>query len=407
MSTPAPVEDAPNPVRRWMLSNLSRNVVVVGVATFFNDISSEMIVPVLPLFLTAVLGTPVAAVGLIEGVAQSTASVLGVFSGWISDRSGRRKPLILVGFGLRNFTKPLLAISNAWPQVLAIRFGDRFGKGIGGAPRDALIADSTEPALRGRAFGFRSAMDAAGSAVGPLIAAAVLAFTDGNPRTVFWIASIPGIAAVAITFWFLREHSAPPRDTAAPRLGFRHLGRPFLIFTAISTLFALGNSSDAFLILRAKNVGMATAVIPLAYFGFNTLYTLLATPAGVLSDRLGRRRLLVTGYVAFAVVYAGFALAQNAPSIAVLFLAYSLFYACTDGVGKALITDLVPSELRATANGTYATATGIALLPASVVAGALWQAVGPWAPFAYGAVLGGVATALLVTVPFNRMATTS
>jgi MFS family permease len=373
-----------------------RNVLAAGLVSFFTDISSEMIVPVLPIFLTTVLGAPVTAVGLIEGVAESTASIVRVFAGSISDRTGRRKPLMLFGYGLANLTKPLLAISTAWPQVLAIRFGDRFGKGIRGAPRDALIADSVDASVRGRAFGFHRGMDTAGAAIGPLLASATLAFAGDDPRVVFWLASVPGIASVLIGWWLLKDRPVVPKEPSARQLGFRNLGRAFALFTAISTIFSLGNSSDAFLILRAQNVGMAVAVIPLAYFGFNALYALLATPAGILSDRVGRWPLLVTGYAAFAVVYAGFALADDAFVVGGLFLIYSLYYALTEGVGRALITDLVPASLRATAMGTYATATGAALLPASLVAGALWDSAGPGAPFAYGAVLAALAAVLLV-----------
>lgn len=378
------------------LTALPRNVVAAGLVSFFTDISSEMIVPVLPIFLTAVLGAPVTAVGLIEGVAESTASILRVFAGSISDRTGRRKPLMLFGYGLANLTKPLLAISTAWPQVLAIRFGDRFGKGIRAAPRDALIADSVDASVRGRAFGFHRGMDTAGAAIGPLLASATLAFAGDNPRAVFWLASVPGIASVLIGWWLLKDRPAAPKDTSAPRLGFRDLGCAFAVFTAISTIFSLGNSSDAFLILRAQNVGMAVAVIPLAYFGFNALYALLATPAGILSDRIGRWPLLVIGYAVFALVYAGFAVAADALLAGGLFLIYSLYYALTEGVSRALITDLVPASLRATAMGTYATTTGAALLPASLVAGALWDSVGPGAPFGYGAALAGLAVVLLL-----------
>jgi len=318
---------------RWRTA-LPRNVLAAGMVSFFTDIASEMIVPVLPIFLTTVLGAPVTAVGLIEGVAESTASILRVFAGSISDRTGRRKPLMLFGYGLANLTKPLLALSTSWPQVLAIRFGDRCGKGIRGAPRDALIADSVDAAVRGQAFGFHRAMDTAGAAVGPLLASATLAVSGNNPRVVFWLSSVPGVASVLIGWWLLKDRPVPPKDSSTPRLGFRDLGRAFAVFTAISTLFSLGNSSDAFLILRAQNVGMAVAVIPLAYFGFNALYALLATPAGILSDRVGRWPLLVVGYAVFAGAYAGFALAGDAWAAGGLFLVYSFYYALTEGVER-------------------------------------------------------------------------
>ena len=397
-SAATPATTPPTAPLGW-LRTMPRNVIAAGMVSLFTDISSEMIVPVLPLFLTMVLGAPVAAVGLIEGVAESTASVLRVFAGWLSDRSGRRKPLILLGYGLSNLTKPLLALSAAWPQVLAIRFLDRAGKGIRGAPRDALLADSVAPSVRGRAFGFHRSMDTTGAAIGPLLAAATLALTGGNPRAVFWLAAIPGLVAIAIAVAFLRDRPVPPKDATAPRLGFRDLGRPFALFTGVAFVFSLGNSSDAFLILRAQDVGMPVAVIPLAYFAFNTLYAVFATPAGILSDRIGRRPLLATGFAVFALVYAGFAVAPSAIAAGGLFLVYGLYYALTDGVARALVADLVPSSLRATAMGTFSTATGLALLPASVIAGALWQGVGPWAPFAYGAVTASLAALLLLLVP--------
>ncbi|HXI18430.1 MAG TPA: MFS transporter [Chloroflexota bacterium] len=397
-SAATPATTPPTAPWGWVRT-MPRNVIAAGMVSLFTDISSEMIVPVLPLFLTMVLGAPVAAVGLIEGVAESTASVLRVFAGWLSDRSGRRKPLILLGYGLSNLTKPLLALSAAWPQVLAIRFLDRAGKGIRGAPRDALLADSVAPSVRGRAFGFHRSMDTTGAAIGPLLAAATLALTGGNPRAVFWLAAIPGLVAIAIAVAFLRDRPVPPKDATAPRLGFRDLGRPFALFTGVAFVFSLGNSSDAFLILRAQDVGMPVAVIPLAYFAFNTLYAVFATPAGILSDRIGRRPLLATGFAVFALVYAGFAVAPSAIAAGGLFLVYGLYYALTDGVARALVADLVPSSLRATAMGTFSTATGLALLPASVIAGVLWQSVGPWAPFAYGAVTASLAALLLLLVP--------
>jgi MFS family permease len=377
------------------LRRLPRNVVAAGLVSLFTDVSSEMIVPVLPIFLTGVLGAPVTALGFIEGVAESTASVLRIFAGALSDRLGRRKPLILAGYGLSNLAKPLLALSTAWPHVLAIRFADRFGKGIRGAPRDALIADSAEPQSRGLAFGFHRTMDTTGAAIGPLLAAGALALSAENPRAVFWLASIPGAIAVVLAVWLLQDLPASPTAGHGPWLGFRDLGRPFVVFTLVAALFALGNSSDAFLILRAQNLGIPVPMIPLVYFAFNALYALLSTPAGALSDRVGRRPLLVAGYSIFALVYLGFALAGDAVSAAVLFLCYGVYYALTDGTARALITDLVPEPLRATAQGTFASVTGVALLPASVVAGALWDHVNPSAPLFYGAALAANAAAAL------------
>ena len=382
-------------------SVLTGNVLVSGLVSFFTDVSSEMIVPVLPLFVTTVLGATMTAVGLIEGVAESTASVMRSFAGLLSDRLGRRKPLIVFGYGLSNITKPLLALTGSWAQVLGIRFADRLGKGIRGAPRDALIADSVAADRRGLAFGFHRSLDTAGAALGPLVAFATLAIVPDNYRAVFWIATIPGAIAILIAAFFIRDLPRPPAVRVLPGMKMAGLGRRFVVFTAIITLFALGNSSDAFLILRAKNLGMPVATIPLAYFAFNVVYAGLSTPAGVLSDRLGRRGVLIAGYVVFALVYLGFAVASGPAGrwmVPALFLTYGAYYALTEGIQRAFVVDLVPADLRATALGTFASATGLALLPASLVAGFLWDRVGPAAPFFYGAAMSAAAAILLVVL---------
>jgi MFS family permease len=387
--------DAKSPSSSGLLKGVGPNVLVLGAVSFFTDVASEMIVPVLPIFLITVLGAPMAAVGFIEGVAESTASILRVFAGWIADRTGRRKPLIVLGYTLANLVKPLLALTTAWPQVLVIRFADRFGKGIRGSPRDALIADSTLPDYRGRAFGFHRSLDTAGAAIGPLLAAALLAVGGQDPRLVFWAASVPGLIAVIIVVGLVRDRPIAPSQRAAPSLRWTDLGRPFALFTAVTTLFALGNSSDAFLILRAQDLGVPVPLIPLVYFVFNLVFAILATPAGILSDKVGRRSVLVAGYTVFALVYLGFAVAPSPWIAAALFVAYGAYYAMTEGVGRALITDLVPPTLRATAMGVFATITGLALLPASLIAGALWQYVSPSAPFFYGAAMAGAAALLM------------
>ncbi|MDQ7850842.1 MAG: MFS transporter [Armatimonadota bacterium] len=398
--SPPVVAQVTVPSRRFR--SLGGNVLVAGLVSFFTDIASEMIVPVLPLFLTVTLRAPVAAVGLIEGVAESTASVLRVFAGWLSDRAGRRKPLVVVGYALSNLTKPLLAVAGAWPHVLAVRFVDRVGKGVRTAPRDALIADSVAAEHRGLAFGFHRAMDTAGAAVGPLLAFAALALAPEHYRAVFWVAAVPGAAGILTAALFLRDVGRPAAAARPPRLAFTRLGRPFAHFTVAATIFALGNSSDAFLILRARNLGLSPAAIPLVYFAFNMVYALLSTPAGALSDRLGRRRVLVAGYAVFAVVYLGFALVRvplASWAVPALFLVYGVYYALAEGAQRAFVVDLVPAHLRATALGTFATATGLALLPASIIAGRMWDALGPAAPFFYG---GAAATAALLLLLLLR-----
>ncbi|PKQ37215.1 MAG: MFS transporter [Actinobacteria bacterium HGW-Actinobacteria-1] len=366
-----------------------RNVKALGIVSLLTDASSEAIYPILPLFLSSVLGTPVAVIGVIESIAEATSSLMKVFSGWLSDRVGKRRPLILVGYGLSNLMKPVLAIAGTWPAVLALRFADRFGKGIRTAPRDALIADSAPPEVRGKAFGLHRALDTLGAAIGPLVAWATLSLVDGAAgfRTVFLISAIPGTAAVIVLLFAVRERRPQQPAGTRPPLGFKHLGVPFGVFTAISAVFALGNSSDAMLILRAKDLGTATAIVPLMYFLFNIVGALVATPAGILSDRIGRRRMLTAGFALYGVVYAGFALASQTWAPWLLFAAYGIPYAMTEGMARAFVVDLVGPDCRGTAVGSYTFVLGLAALPSSAVAGILWDTVGHSAPFVLSAAL--------------------
>ena len=400
-TVPAPTETATlAPVPR--IAGVPRNVFALGVVSFFADVSTEMVYPLVPIFLTTVLGAPVAAVGLIEGVAESTASLLKLVSGWWSDRVGRRMPLVVAGYGLAAVGKLLLALAGAWPVVFLARFVDRFGKGVRGSPRDALIADSTPADERGRAFGFHRSMDTAGAVVGPLLALLFVALFHDRMRVVFALAFIPGMLSV-LALALVREPRRRARATGSTPLPFSLRGytRPFLLFLGASLLFALGNSSDIFLILRAKNLGLSTTAVVLAYVLYNFVYMAVATPAGIVSDRIGRRSVFVTGLLIFAAVYFGFAVAGRGAVVWPLFAVYGLYIALTDGVGKALITDLVPEVRRATALGAYGMLTGLAALVASVVAGVLWDTVGTPAPFVLGAI-GALASAVLMLIVLPR-----
>jgi MFS family permease len=388
----------PDPAETAAPDTSLRNVKALGIVSLLTDASSEAIYPILPLFLSSVLGTPVAVIGIIESIAEATASLMKVFSGWLSDRVGKRRPLILLGYGLSNLMKPVLAIAGSWPAVLALRFADRFGKGIRTAPRDALIADSASPEVRGKAFGLHRALDTLGAAIGPLIAWATLSLVHGEAgfRTVFLISAIPGTAAIIVLALAVRERRPQtPVTGTRPPLGFRNLGVPFGVFTAISAIFALGNSSDAMLILRAKDLGAATALVPLMYFIFNLVGSAVATPAGILSDRIGRRRVLTVGFALYGAVYAGFALASHTWAPWLLFAAYGVPYALTEGMARAFVVDLVGPECRATAVGSYTFVLGLAALPSSAVAGILWDTVGHSAPFVLSAVLMLVAAVAL------------
>jgi MFS family permease len=380
----------PSPV-----SGVSRNVFLLGLVSLATDASTEMIYPLVPLFLANVLGAPVAVLGVIEGLAEATASVFKGVSGWASDRMGLRRPLVISGYGLAALTKPLLALAAGWPLVLAARVLDRLGKGIRGTPRDALIADSSLPEQRGKAFGFHRSTDQLGAVIGPLAALPLLAFFHGDFRAVFVAAFVP--AAIGVALLGAVRETGRGRQAGAPRPGFRvRAARPeFRRFLAVMLLFTLGNSSDMFLILRARELGAGTQAIVLLFALYNLVYVLSAYPAGALSDRIGRRGVLGAGLGVFALVYLGFGLAGSAAWGWVLFPVYGLYQGLTDGTTRALVTDLAGAGERAGALGAYSMLTGLAAFPASAIAGLLWQQFGPPAPFLFGGALAGLAALLL------------
>ncbi|MBX6342297.1 MAG: MFS transporter [Thermomicrobiaceae bacterium] len=380
---------------RERIAGVDRNVFLLSVVSFFADVSSEMIYPLIPLFLTQTLGAPAAALGLVEGVAESTASLLKVVSGWLSDRLGRRKPLVVLGYGLSALGKPALALAGAWPLALVARAIDRTGKGLRDAPRDALIAGWTPPEERGRAFGFHRALDTAGAVLGPLVALLGLWLLRDNLRLLFLLAVVP--AAMTLLVLAPVRDRRPERPAERPPISLRLAGaspdlRGLLL---VILVFGLGNSSDTFLLLRARYLGLGTTAVVLAYVLYNVVYAGLALPAGIRSDRVGRRNVMLVGLLVFSAVYLGFAVAPGPALVWPLFAVYGAYIALTDGVGKALVADLAPRERQATALGLYSTVVGLSALVASVVAGLLWDAVGPAAPFVYGAALAALAAGLL------------
>lgn len=377
---------------------MPRTVWALGLVSLFMDLSSEIIHALLPLFLTVTLGASVAMVGVIDGVAESTASIAKLFSGYVSDRIGRRKPLILLGYGLAALSKPLFPIAGSAATVLGARFADRIGKGLRGAPRDALIADVTPPGIRGRAFGLRQAMDTAGAFLGPLAAIGLMALFADNMRAVFWVAVIPAVGSVLVASFGVRDVERPEDETARPPLrlaDIRRLSRPFWALIAIGIVFTLARFSEAFLILKASAEGLPLALAPLVLVAMNAVYALGAYPAGALSDRVPARAMLLGG---IALLVAADLMLALLPGLAGAFLGIALWgahMAATQGLLSKLVADRAPAALRGSAFGVFNLATGLALLLASVVAGAIWDWVGPDATFLTGAAFAAVAMAML------------
>jgi MFS family permease len=395
---------------------LPRNLIAVSLTSFFTDISSEMIVHLLPLFLTNVLGAATSVVGLIEGVAESTASLTRLFSGWLSDRLGKRKGLTVLGYSLSAVSKPFFLLANTWPVVLLLRFSDRLGKGIRTAPRDALVADSVRADKRGAGFGIHRAADTAGATIGLAVAALVtyaagasaVSLSAGTFHLVVVLSIVPAALGVLSLILLAREVPSPAAAPAAaasagekPRPAAKRFSPRMIGFFLVVTLFTLGNSSDSFLVLRAQNRGLSVFEVMLALFVFNLVYTLVSVPAGKRSDKIGRGRVILAGWMIYGLVYLGFALAGASWQIWILYALYGLYYAMVEGTARAYIADLAAPGVRGTAYGIYNAAVGIMAFPASFLAGILWQGVfgwggfGPSAPFFFGAALALIAAFLL------------
>jgi MFS family permease len=382
---------------------LGRNVIALGVVSFFTDASSEMIYPLLPIFLTSVLGASASMLGTIEGAAESTAALLKLASGWWSDRAKRRKPLVVSGYVLAGLVRPLVAAAQSAWQVLAIRLTDRVGKGIRSSPRDALIAESVDPGIRGRAFGFHSAMDNAGAVLGPLVAFVLLRWAGMSIRSVFWLSLIPSLAAIVVVIAFVteREASAASPNAPTPSIdGSREgLSGGFWAYLGVVIVFTLGNSTDAFLLVRATQLGVPVALAPIVWALLNLVKSALGTAGGALSDRVGRVPSLVGGWIIYALVYAGFAFAAQPWHAWVLFALYGLYFALTEGTERALVADIVPSSVRGTAYGWFYLAVGLSALPASLIFGAVWDRVGAHAAFLLGASLAAAAVVGILVIP--------
>jgi len=388
---------------------LSKNVRSLGWVSFFNDISSEMIYPLLPLFLNTVLGAGVVFIGLIEGIAESVSSFLKLFSGWVSDRFRKRKGLILFGYIVASITRPFIGIATSAYHVLFLRFFDRVGKGVRSSPRDALLSQSCGEEERGKAFGFQRAMDHAGAMTGPLIASLLMALLTKDLRGIFVLAFIPALACL----WILwRGVTDPPPDKktnhdeskpfSPPQLHWKGWDKRFKYFLLIITLFTLGNSSDAFLLLRAQDLGLNVVTIPILWFVFHLSKTAFSVPGGALSDRIGRRKVMILSWIVYGLVYLGFAFASEGYQVWVLFIIYGLFYGLSEGTEKAWVADLVEESKRGTAYGAYHFCIGIAALPASLLMGLIWKAIGVQWAFTFGAVMALIAALLTIVFMENE-----
>jgi MFS family permease len=374
------------------------NILFIGLVSFFADFSTEMVYPMIPLYLTTVFGATPALVGLIEGIAESLASLLKVFSGYVTDKYRKKKPIAFLGYTTTLVYKLALLLATSWVGILAARVIDRFGKGVRTSPRDVLVSESADPAQLGRAFGLHKALDMAGSAAGILAAFFIMKAWKGEFafKRLFVVSAIPAVAALFM-FLFIKE-TGKPRESKAPLhvfRGLKELDSRLKLYLAVVFVFNLGNSSNTFLLLRAGNMGFDSATVVLLYFLYNMVSSLLSIPMGRISDKVGRKRILVAGYLIFAAVYSGFAWAPNKAAIVAVFALYGFFTAMTAGVERAFIAEIAPKDLKGTMLGLHSTIVGIALLPASVIAGLLWNGFGPIVPFAFGAVLSFAAALVL------------
>jgi len=383
-------------------SGISKNVIVLGLVSFFNDIASEMVYPVVPIFLTSILKAPASIVGLIEGIAESTASFLNAFSGWFSDKLKKRKIFITAGYSLSTLSKLIIGLAHSWPFVLIGRFLDRFGKGIRTSARDTLIAESSDESNRGKAFGLHRALDTLGAVVGPLLAIFLIKIFNNNLRFIFYLAFIPGIIAVLLLIFLVKEKQAEKQKTDLPKFNLKDLNPAFNIFLIASIIFALGNSSDTFLILRAKNLGLTTVLAIFAYALFNFFYALFSTPAGILSDKIGPQKLLIIGWFLFALIYLLFGINQSPLLVWFLFILYGFYMALTEGVGKAYVSLISDKNRMATFLGIYQMVLGICTFFASLFAGLLWTYYSVQAPFIFGSIMAIIATFLFIVLGKNK-----
>lgn len=377
-------------------SKLSKNIVILSIVSFLNDVSSEMVYPIVPIFLSSFLGVPTNIIGLIEGLADATSKILMAVSGYISDKLHKRKLFVEVGYGFAAVSHLILALSSSWPLVLFSRVINRSGKGLRTAARDAIITESTDKENRGFSFGFHRTMDGLGGVIGPLLGVLLLGVFAQNYKAVFFLAFIPAMIGALTIFFLVTDKKRASGDDLTMRFDWSKTSSSFRIFLLISFIFAIGNSSDAFLILRSQNLGVSVSLTIFAYVVFNLVSSLFSLPAGILADKFGSKKVIFLGFLIFSLVYGYFGWTSSAWTVWLLFPLYGVYMAMTEGVSKAYISKLVPHEILASTFGIYQTAMGFATLIASTIAGALWSSYGPRVPFYYGSIMALVASLLFL-----------
>ncbi len=382
-----------------VFKKIPKNVFLLGLVSFFNDLASEMIYPLVPLFLTTVLHTSIPIVGFIEGTVEAAAAITKYFFGLLSDYFQRRKPFVILGYSFGAISKPLIGFALGWPMVLFARLVDRVGKGLRTAPRDSLLLENSTPENKGYIFGFHRAFDSLGAVFGPILALVALYFLKENLRETFFLAFIPGLIAIILLVLFVHEKKKVEvvEKRQFVKINWRILHPRLKLFLIISFLFALGNSSDVFLLLQAKNLGLTTTLVVLAYVLYNISQTIFATPAGVLADKIGARKVFAAGLLVFSAVYLGFGIVHQSIWLYLLFPIYGVYIAATDGVSKAYISEFIEKRESATFFGAYYTLTAVGTFFASLIGGLLWYKIAPSATFIYGSVLALGAFIILLT----------
>ncbi|MFA6005362.1 MAG: MFS transporter [Patescibacteria group bacterium] len=392
-----------------MKNKIPGSVYILGFVSLFNDIASEMLYPIMPIFLTQILNAPIFIIGIIDGVAEGVSSFMKAYLGYLSDKMQKRKPFVFAGYGFSAISKVIIAFSSTWPFVFLGRILDRFGKGVRTGSRDALLLEAASKDNKGLVFGLHRSLDSLGAVIGPIIALVLLSITNNNIRLVLYIAALPSFVALLLLFFIKEAKKKLTTTYTLPSFSFalRTMSPELKTFLLSFAVFSLGNSSDSFLILQSKQLGMSVALVVLVYIVYNIVYTLLSTPAGILADKWGAKKVFIVGLVLYALVYFGFAINKTVPAVWLLFALYGGYIALTDGVSKALVGEYISKSESGTVYGILQTIASVGVLLASVIGGLLWSAIAPAATFYFGGVCAVVALVIFTIGSIQKVQTTS